>query len=695
MQVSMVKFKRQKILTAIYIIAVAITASAITSGFSYNKFKEILLNEATQKVTATRDTNKRFIEESYDRVASALISTAVKSDTANIIREFEEALYLVSPSFEFALKKVKKELARTKDQIADDSRLYLQIHAKRHPEFMRVATSLGLDNILLIEASKGFVIYSTKIKSIGTSVMVSGQLNPAISKTVRNVLKGKEPGASFIPLENLHGTAVIAIPIKDGAKISGALAFIVKPAISKSSLSLQMWHSLNVALRITDSDGRAVASSDDADVKINLPKVIMDDGVETITNANDENLIVAYAPLAIPGLDLSITAITFEHEALAPLNKVKRIAILALLTATIIAVIIFLLILKNFFSPLEILGEGMKAVASSGATLEKPLNREKAKWAKSLFDLFNNMNLRLGDAIKETKSNYTALARYIDKLEEGIEQHSGAVTGKTKGIDEELIKTIRRQEEEIARLRGKLKKFKKNLATADDMRERVLAMASPETKNRLATATRIAESLYANAPRTSEVAVGALLAELYGLEKTIDRALAGFINGKCFDATSFKEVSLSAMAKEAVKSITSLAQEKNIRLSFKSSAENDITHVNKDLISVAMVKFLENAIMFAQEKGAVEAQVTENDSMVRFEVKNSGEGVEKWQIQKMFDQFHTGEGENYEQTGLFACRVIIKNHDGKIGAESEPGKGTCLFFELPKGHEPVQESLPL
>lgn len=689
------KFKRQKILMAMYIIAVALTASAITSGLLYNKFKETLLNEAVQKVAATRDVNKRLIEESYDRISSALISTAVKSDTANTIREFEEALYLISPSFKIALEKAKKELAHTEGQIADDSRLYLQIHAKRHPEFMRMATSLALDNILLFEASKGLVIYSTEIKDVGASVIKADDLNPAISKTVRNILDGKEPGASFIPFKNSHGTTVIAIPVKDGTEISGALAFIVKPEIFQGSLSSQMWRGLDVALRVTDSDGRKVASSDDADIKIDLPKVIIDNGVETMVNASGENLVVAYSPLAVPGPDLSITAIAFERDALAPLGRVKRVAILALPSSMIIAVIIFLLISKNFFSPLQTLGEGMKAIATSGAALEKPLNREEAKWAKSLFDLFNNMNLRLGDVIKEAKSNYTALECYIDKLEEGIEQNGGTVAGKTKEIDKELIKTIRRQEKEMARLKGELKKFKKNLATADDMRGRVMAMASPETKNRLATATHIAESLYASASKTNEVAAGALLAELYGLEKIIDRTLAGFIDSKCFDTTSFKEVSLTAMAKEAVKSITSLAQEKNIRLSFKSSAENDIAHVNRNLISVAMVKFLENAIMFAQEKGAVETQVTENNAMVRFEVKNSGEGVEKWQIQKMFDQFHTGEGENYEQTGLFACRVIIKNHDGKIGAESEPGKGTSLFFELPKGHEPVQESLPL
>jgi histidine kinase len=73
---------------------------------------------------------------------------------------------------------------------------------------------------------------------------------------------------------------------------------------------------------------------------------------------------------------------------------------------------------------------------------------------------------------------------------------------------------------------------------------------------------------------------------------------------------------------------------------------------------------------------------------VRFEVKDSGKGISPDELSKIFEKYTRGK-ESFKQAaglglGLYVAKIVIKEHQGKIWAESlGEGKGSSFIFTLP------------
>lgn len=115
---------------------------------------------------------------------------------------------------------------------------------------------------------------------------------------------------------------------------------------------------------------------------------------------------------------------------------------------------------------------------------------------------------------------------------------------------------------------------------------------------------------------------------------------------------------------------------------------------NKDIIISADGKLLErvyinligNAIKFTPEGGEITVGIEENEYLIKSYVKDTGEGIPKEYLDKIFEKFGQVKGKSRGGTGLglTICKYIIEAHKGKIWVESELGKGAKFIFELPK-----------
>ncbi len=102
-------------------------------------------------------------------------------------------------------------------------------------------------------------------------------------------------------------------------------------------------------------------------------------------------------------------------------------------------------------------------------------------------------------------------------------------------------------------------------------------------------------------------------------------------------------------------------------------------------INQVFMNILSNAIQAIKDKGIITITTKRKDNeMVCISIKDDGKGIPKENLNRIFDPFFTtkpvGKGTGL---GLSISYNIVKEHHGRIKAESEPGKGTCFEIQLP------------
>jgi len=150
---------------------------------------------------------------------------------------------------------------------------------------------------------------------------------------------------------------------------------------------------------------------------------------------------------------------------------------------------------------------------------------------------------------------------------------------------------------------------------------------------------------------------------------------------------NMEDVQLGRAIKDAISSAAPFAKEKKIYL--KSEAPEKLPIIKGDFMRLSQVltNLLNNAIKFT-DKGGITVRARKSGGDVVVEVSDTGIGMAKQEIPKLFAKFYQADSSakrKYGGTGLglAICKEIVKAHRGNIWVESELGKGSTFAFKVP------------
>ena len=113
----------------------------------------------------------------------------------------------------------------------------------------------------------------------------------------------------------------------------------------------------------------------------------------------------------------------------------------------------------------------------------------------------------------------------------------------------------------------------------------------------------------------------------------------------------------------------------------------DLPQVEADITKSAWVllNMANNALRYSNTGGSVTISATHVKDEVIFKVEDAGKGIEGKYLEKIFDKYFKvpGSSEDGSGLGLSISKEFILRQNGRIWAESYPGKGSRFYFSLP------------
>lgn len=108
---------------------------------------------------------------------------------------------------------------------------------------------------------------------------------------------------------------------------------------------------------------------------------------------------------------------------------------------------------------------------------------------------------------------------------------------------------------------------------------------------------------------------------------------------------------------------------------------------DRDRLLQVMTNLVNNALKYSPPETSVEVNVMQGPTGVHIEVRDYGQGIDKEHLAHIFELFYrspdTAKRTRGLGLGLAIVKDIVERHHGSIWCDSQPGKGSTFFVELP------------
>jgi signal transduction histidine kinase len=153
---------------------------------------------------------------------------------------------------------------------------------------------------------------------------------------------------------------------------------------------------------------------------------------------------------------------------------------------------------------------------------------------------------------------------------------------------------------------------------------------------------------------------------------------------------AYEPTDLAALTRDLVSTFASAFQLAGLELDQQLEPLSEPVYVDRDMWERVVLNLLSNAFKYTL-RGKIEVQLSQTESHAVVSVRDTGIGIPKEAIAKLFDRFYRVEGaqgRTHEGTGIGLALVheLVKLHSGSVSVDSEVGQGTTFTIRLPLGH---------
>ena len=127
------------------------------------------------------------------------------------------------------------------------------------------------------------------------------------------------------------------------------------------------------------------------------------------------------------------------------------------------------------------------------------------------------------------------------------------------------------------------------------------------------------------------------------------------------------------------------ATAKNIQIQTQIPDRLPMLHVDADKTTWIFSNLISNALRYSHDNSIISVTIKPQDQQVFFSIKDFGQGIAPFYLDKIFDRYFRIPGSKKEGTGLglSISKELIEAQGGSINVNSEFGAGTEFTVLLP------------
>lgn len=108
---------------------------------------------------------------------------------------------------------------------------------------------------------------------------------------------------------------------------------------------------------------------------------------------------------------------------------------------------------------------------------------------------------------------------------------------------------------------------------------------------------------------------------------------------------------------------------------------------DRGILEIIFTNLVDNAVKYSESGGKIEIRGKRNGSFIQFDIEDIGIGISREDQQRIFERFYRVNKDRSRESGGTGLGLSIVKHavsslGGKIGVESEPGKGARFTFTM-------------
>lgn len=253
------------------------------------------------------------------------------------------------------------------------------------------------------------------------------------------------------------------------------------------------------------------------------------------------------------------------------------------------------------------------------------------------------------------------------------------------------IKKIKQQNEKLLSLNTKVLQKNEELLLLNATKDKFFSIIAHDLRNPFNNILGLTELLVSNPTDFEKEKTIKIIKTIYNSSQSAYRLLGNLLEwsmtqtGKTEFAPQCVDIEQLIVNILDVNSASSIA--KNIEISYEIDNSVKLC-ADRNMLITILGNLVTNAIKYTNKNGTVEIKVVNVDGYLKISVIDNGVGIEPRMINKLFrinEKTSTKGTEKESGTGLglILCKEFVEKHNGKMGVESELGKGSTFWFMLP------------